>query len=413
LKQHLLPEQLEQLKSGKALPEELRAAGDHLAFCSECRKKVLEEKTLQEMILSIRDEVESEDKDSDHLKYEQTEAYIDETLDEVDQEIVESHLEVCSRCEADATELKSFKNSLQFEHAQRKPLVRKRFSIPLQLAALAVVMVIAVWISTQSLRNRISDLDNRVTQLQNENQKLRNDYQTAQERLRLAQRQSSNAAIVTTLIDGTNQITLDSEGRLNGFASLSDSLTNTVKSVLLNAKLDLPPVLVRLTLTPGEQRSLPQQKTGIVPLSPVATVVREQRPQFRWTPFAEQTVYNVTIYDMDFHEVMKSGELQTTTWTPGTSLERGRIYIWNVSAVKEGETIASSAPGAKFQVLEQDKAEELERAEQQSGGSHLLLGILYAQNGLLTESKKEFAALAKANPNSPVVNKLIQGLPKS
>ncbi|MCI0417078.1 zf-HC2 domain-containing protein [bacterium] len=122
MKQHLLPEQLEQFKNGKGLPDELRAAADHLAFCSECRKKVLEGEALREMISSIRDRLDSEEEDFDHLTYEQTEAYLDETLDEVDREIAESHLQICSRCAAEAMELKSFKNSLQFDPAEPQRL---------------------------------------------------------------------------------------------------------------------------------------------------------------------------------------------------------------------------------------------------------------------------------------------------
>ncbi|MCI0417079.1 hypothetical protein L0222_30280 [bacterium] len=62
------------------------------------------------------------------------------------------------------------------------------------------------------------------------------------------------------------------------------------------------------------RNSVPQQqKTIVLPLTPVATVVREQRPLFCWTPFREETAYVVTIYDIDFHEVMKSSLVHCNT----------------------------------------------------------------------------------------------------
>jgi hypothetical protein len=38
----------------------------------------------------------------------------------------------------------------------------------------------------------------------------------------------------------------------------------------------------------------------------------------------------------------------------------------------------------------------------------LTLGILYAQSGLLDDAEREFQALLRANPQSPLVRKLLR-----
>jgi hypothetical protein len=81
--------------------------------------------------------------------------------------------------------------------------------------------------------------------------------------------------------------------------------------------------------------------------------------------------------------------------------------------MKDGEEIrmpAPSAPDAKFKVLEQSQAEALERAKQAYGHSHLLLGILYAQAGLLDNAEQEFQALSEANPRSRVAQTLLHSV---
>jgi hypothetical protein len=59
-------------------------------------------------------------------------------------------------------------------------------------------------------------------------------------------------------------------------------------------------------------------------------------------------------------------------------------------------------------VLNQTRAGELAHAKNTSGNSHLTLGILYAQSGLLDDAEREFQALLRANPQSTLVRKLLR-----
>jgi hypothetical protein len=157
----------------------------------------------------------------------------------------------------------------------------------------------------------------------------------------------------------------------------------------------------------------PGEGVAFALLSPVGTVVESDRPTFRWRPLNGAINYSVTIHDSNFNPVATSPSLGGTEWTIPRPLQRGTVYSWQVTALKDGNEITSPtppAPEAKFKVLEQAKADEIERAKQTSGFSHLVLGILYAQGGLLDEAEREFVALLGVNPNSPVVQKLLHGL---
>jgi hypothetical protein len=98
------------------------------------------------------------------------------------------------------------------------------------------------------------------------------------------------------------------------------------------------------------------------------------------------------------------------SWTPLKPLKRGRIYSWQVKALKEGQEFKSPrppAPEAKFRILDQTKADELVQAQRAYASSHLTLGLLYAQAGLLDEAEQEFQALEQSNPDSAIVRQLL------
>ena len=115
------------------------------------------------------------------------------------------------------------------------------------------------------------------------------------------------------------------------------------------------------------------------------------------------TGYVVEVYDDQFKLVASSPQLTNRSWTTPQSLPRGKVYSWQVKAIKDGQEITSPrppAPQAKFRILDQAKANELARAKRAYGSSHLTLGLLYAEAGLLKEAEQEFRLLLRANPNS-------------
>jgi len=148
-------------------------------------------------------------------------------------------------------------------------------------------------------------------------------------------------------------------------------------------------------------------------LSPAGVVVETDRPVLSWSPLEGAGGYTVTIFDSDLNRVAASEPLSATRWVVPTPLARGRTYVWQVRAVKGGVEVVAPPPAGqrvKFRVLERAKLEEVERARRSQPDSHLVLGVLYAEAGLLEEAEREFAALVRANPQSQAARRLLAGV---
>jgi hypothetical protein len=151
----------------------------------------------------------------------------------------------------------------------------------------------------------------------------------------------------------------------------------------------------------------PQKAFGV--LDPVGNVLFSNRATFRWSAMGDATSYIVEVFDEKFNPVASSPQLTTLTWT--TTLPRGKVYSWQVKAISNGEEITAPrppAPQAKFRVLDQARANELASARRAYPSSHLTLGLLYADAGLLREAEQEFRLLQKANPNSDLARNLLR-----
>jgi hypothetical protein len=208
-------------------------------------------------------------------------------------------------------------------------------------------------------------------------------------------------------------VTLDRQGKLTGLETLSPAHQQIVQQALLKETVELPRLPSELSPRTGPLLGARAPGGAFALLSPVGVVVEAARPTFRWRPLSGAASYNVKIYDANLQMVAQSGPLATTSWTVPKLLARGQVYGWSVTALKDGVEITSPAPPApeaKFQALDQAKIEELEQARRDYGDRRLLLGLLYARAGLRAEAEREFRALAQANPDSPVAQKLWRSL---
>ena len=119
----------------------------------------------------------------------------------------------------------------------------------------------------------------------------------------------------------------------------------------------------------------------------------------------------VDIFDDGFNKVASSPPIKGTEWQPHAVLSRGALYRWQVTAVVNGEEVKSPvrpAPDAKFKVLDANAANRLADARAKHSRSHLLLGVLYAEAGLLADAERELGALVKKNPDSAVARRLLE-----
>jgi hypothetical protein len=227
----------------------------------------------------------------------------------------------------------------------------------------------------------------------------------------------SPAAPAVRLADGARLVALDSGGGLRGLDDLPDGLRDEVAAALRDGRLAQPAAMGVLRGATANLRGEPPApgagSAGFAPLSPVATVVREDRPMLRWLPLAGASTYRVVITDAAYHSVASSGPIAATSWQPGDALARGALYCWEVrAAVPGGEVTAPAlpAPEARFRVLPAAGLAPLAAESAAARGSHLALAVVYARQGLVEDAAREVEAVAAANPGQPSVERLRSSL---
>ncbi len=431
MNEHISVQLIERYQRRALSPAELLDADDHLAACEICRQRLGDIPRERAAANSLRADLLATE--ITHLGYERLEAYVEGKLDPIDREIADSHLMMCAQCDAEMNELRAFAVQVaacpdkeysplaQPSFGEKSPDLWERvrsfwrspaFALPLQLASLGLVIALLLWAAALNSRN--SQLQTALDQQRQENEKLKQDYQTAKAEGADLQNQLARlktpSSIIVTLNDGAGQVTLDKEGNVAGAPTPFHQL---VKQTLTAQRIETPRMLTELIGKSAVLMGPADEGHPFALLGPVGTVVMSDRPTFRWRALGGAESYVVKIYDADFNEVAVSPQLTETAWTVTRSLERGRIYSWQVTARVGDKEVASPvrpAPEARFMILDQAEANELAEAKNVSAGSHLTLGILYAQAGLLDDAERELQALLRANPQSALAQKLLRSV---
>lgn len=445
--EHLSTQELKDHRARTLATGEVLRVDEHLSACDSCQNRFFELAGLPDaaMQMSLPPSLDQDHAVASHLSYEQFAAHVDGTMDEVEREIADSHLLFCRPCADEIKELREFSHQISQMPATQIPAQviatesRSGFAerwrawlssfSPLQAAATfaAIALVVAAaWAirrtvaqdtQTQVAQAPASDKDARPT---TNGSRTTNDETeaTANVNEKIAPDNASRAdetnappPVVVALNDGARQVGLDGQGNLVGLETLPPATQRAVKEALKNEGLKRPAMLDDLS---GQNVTLLDPTAEGVPFtlsSPTGVVVENARPTLRWHPLNGANGYVVSIFDGNFKQVAKSAQLSNTSWKPAQPLARGRVYSWQVTALKDGREIVSPAPPApeaRFKVLEAAKAQEI--AEARRLGSHLTLGILYARAGLIDEATGEFQMLVKKNPNSTLARRLLNSM---
>jgi hypothetical protein len=375
------------------------------------------------------------DEQAYHLTRAEVAGYVRNSLDDVSLETAESHLEVCAECVQAVEDLRAasfgtFTPAVEIVGRQEKSYGHKSgagffafftaLGRPSQFAAFLLLAFALILITLLLIRTRtghpsqpakderanqnnqsapLSDSQKDQPQLTEKDVPSINDEQTASAA-------SADAPARTDETSGT-------QGDVAGIEKLSPALHRAIVSALTTQRLERPKVLAELNGTSGTLLSESGDGISFRLLSPLGKVIQSSKPTFRWRPLDGATSYVVTVVDDKLNEVATSGPLTTTEWSAPAQLKRGGIYSWQVTALKDGEQIASPvmpAPQAKFKILDQTSDEELKRVKRAFPNYHLGLGVLYARAGLLDEAEREFQAELKTNPRSASARKLLASL---
>ena len=432
---HLSEEDIVRYRSRRMPPADLLAADAHLSLCDACHGRVIDWSKLNEKEAAASRAFDPAARSEvTHLTYDQLAGLLDDELGEIDREIAESHLDLCSLCATELNELRDFRSTMtspakEYEREKKQSSKKSRvalwqrpvFQFSVQAsAALACAALLVILISipmrreTARLRIRVAELETSNAALKEkiaEAESLESQIAALHEEVDQL-RQAADGQGIVALNDGGGRVTLDKSGNLFGLKA-QPQYEEAVREALQKERVKLPAALAGIrspsgTLMGGEY---PEFKL----VEPVGILIETDRPTFRWSKLngAGAAGYTVTVYDSHLARIAVSDSLTTTEWQAPSALPRGETFIWQVRTMKDGREVVApppAGPRARFKVLEQSRVDEIARAKKDYANSHLVMGVVFAEAGLREEARREFAELLKANPQSPVARKLLQSV---
>jgi anti-sigma factor RsiW len=458
MKEHLSVEQIRKYGERQLPPGDLPLVVTHLDECSACfaiMRDLFPQRTDPEraVAISFGETTTSDDDDEPwHLDFDaHLQRFVDGKFDEVEGEVIASHLSVCPDCAQAVRELREFKDSLRLRQLEREALNRpghtpaapnadrrhrvrdwwRRMSAPSTLhLVLAMSLLVALiiggffWlrsgtrvapvVSQQSQPTPANHSPLIVQQGEPGKRPAASDSQTPS-----PTSATSPAGLKPTpavlLDDGAAQIGLNSLGQLTGLDNLPRAVQETVAQTLRSEALPLPEVLAKLAPAAIQTRGPASVMIANDQLSPAWQVIKSDRPSFHWPAGVAGAQYEVTVFDERFNPISQSQPVSETSWQPDRPLPRGRTLNWQVKiSPHKGATGRSTEPvaQAKFSILSQSALDKVEIVDRLSTSSHLVRGITYAQAGLLVEAEREFHILLQQNPESLLVKKLLTQVSK-
>ncbi len=357
----------------------------------------------------LRSQIFDESETGAHLTMAQSAAYVDRDLSGEELQLVEDHLTHCDECVLAVTDLRAFRNeiapSLDREYGPTTVAVKQRrrrsifgFLPAPAFAGAALAVLLLAMIGWLVWRN---------TQKQPEPQIA--NAPSPQPTVSQPPQPQPAQVVVAQINDGAGVVTLDQQGKLSGADNLPPAYQKLLRNTLTTGRVERSSQLQGLTRPSSSLMGSNGEASGFRVVEPLGTVLMTAQPTFRWSAMPGATSYVVEVYDEKFNLVTSSPQLNAVEWT--TTLPRGKVYSWQVKATKDAETVTSPrppAPQANFRIIDQAKANELAKARRDYASSHLTLGLLYADAGLLREAEQEFRLLQKANPNSDVARNLLR-----
>lgn len=415
--EHLTQKQIEDYSQHRLDAATLLTVDDHLAACDACRSQVEVLIGGETAFFALHSETLG-DESSPHLTADETAEFVDRNLSGDLLQTATDHLAVCAQCAMAVEDLRAFRNEIapsldrEYHPAPLSPPVAREswltkfgslfraspvpaFGGAALGVVLAAVIIWLVWRSPREQEPQIVSAPTPVSQPSPSSAPSPLPEQTP--------------TVVAQLNDGGRVLALDQDGTLSGADDLPAAYKNLLTRALSTQRIEKSSRLEGLSRPPSSLMSSGNQKDQFAVLEPVGKVLLTDKPGFRWSNLDGATGYVVEVYDEQFRLVAASPQLTDTTWT--TTLARGQVYSWQVKAMKDGQEITSPrppAPQAKFRVLDREKANEVIRARRVYGSSHLTLGLLYAEAGLLDEAERELRLVQRANPGSDLAASLLR-----
>jgi hypothetical protein len=392
--EHLSVEQITSYRERRASPAELLQIDDHISQCAECRERLSSASALRAALQAagsrllsghgsdLSDEPGRSPQvvsKSEHLAYEQLEAYVDEKMSHSARGVAEAHLKACQLCSEELRDLNTFKAELATSRNQT-PEPLWSFLVPwltLRRISLAVATAAVIFLAVEVSRWH----------------------------------QAPPHEVPSVAIPDSKNLPRET---LTAIDDLPLDEQSAVREAMTQQIIKSPDMLAELQ---GKQQTLlgeSQETLQFKVLTPVGEVVPDVRPAFQWKPLAGARSYSVAIFDENLNQVLASHSLHATQWTPNRSLKHGQSYFWQVTAeLSSGKSVTAPSPPspeARFRILDQKTADEILNFQKAHPESHITLGILYAQAGVLEDGEKELRLIPQTDTNYPMAQKLLKSI---
>jgi len=169
--------------------------------------------------------------------------------------------------------------------------------------------------------------------------------------------------------------------------TLPDSLRDGAMLLLTTEMAEPPDSIANLPVASGENV-----------LRPVSEAVEETQPILYWSAAFGEPPYSVSITSLSDSAgrgqvIARAQGIQNTSWMVLTPLRRGGEYTWQV-------TVAGASEQASFRVLDDGQAMLWRAMLAAHRDSHLVIGLVAQQLGMLAIAEREYTALTKAYPDS-------------
>jgi len=352
--EHLNEQQLKGYRDRTLALGELVAVDAHLGGCEPCRSTLarLAGGSSSKAVLAGIDQARFR-----HLSYEQMDDWVEDRLEPADRELVMAHIGLCPPC---ARQLIAYQ---EYAPVMAAPVRTAMFAAtqPVEAKpsfwaflkqpqyALGAAALIAFVIITPWTRHSAPEPTGAIV--------------------------APTTTAVESTIPAQNSPLIDQALSASELDQLPDSLRAGAKEVVSDAGIARPASLKGL-----------ETGSDAVLEYPFSEVVAETQPVLRWKNFGDAT-YSVSLSDAR-GLISRRGGLKDTRWTPPTALSRDKVYTWEVES-------AGVKHRGTFRVLGANQERELEKVRAEHGGSHLVMGAVSVELGLLTPAKREFEAMAK------------------
>ncbi|MGE3275914.1 MAG: zf-HC2 domain-containing protein [Vicinamibacterales bacterium] len=325
----------------------------------------------------------------DHPGYEALEAWVDDRLEAVEREIVESHVQACAACAEDAADLRQVRADIRWggqgpaqgdvRWGPASPKAPARWRMVAAIAGIAAALVLAVVLMRDG-RNAMPD--------------------TAAVTAPAPPPAPAGPGAADTSEPPLPVLPLSPEDRA------------FVASVLERRTLEVPDEVRALGGARGTLLGAGDLAAPAEPMTPAGTAVQSTTPIFSWRAVPGATAYTVTIVNEDFEVVADSGPVSGTSWQPARPLPRGVDLTWQVAAQLPGRQVIAPAPPepeARFVVLDRATADALDAALAQLDDP-LARGVLLARAGVLDEARTSLQLAAEGPVTAATARALLADL---